>query len=98
LAILIASLGLYGMSTFFAVQHRKEIGIRKVLGESVTGILFLLLKDFIKWVIVANIAAWPIGWWVARKWLQNFVYRDNISPWAFFLAGIITLFIATFSS
>ena len=94
LAICIACLGLFGLSTFMAQQRVKEIGIRKVLGSSVSGILILLSKDFIKLIFVAIVIAIPLCWWAMNKWLQGFAYRITIGPVVFIEAGTIALGIA----
>ena len=94
LAIYISCLGLYGLAAFTAEQRTKEIGIRKVLGASVTRILFLLSTGFTKWIIFANLIAWPIAYYVMYRWLQNFAYRIDINIWIFILSGTISLFIA----
>jgi putative ABC transport system permease protein len=94
LAILISALGLFGLASFMARQRTKEIGIRKVLGAPVSGILLLLSKEFTKWVILANLIAWPVAWYVMNYWLKNFAYRTNISWWVFVIAGSIALIIA----
>ena len=94
LAILIACLGLFGLATFIAEQRTKEIGIRKVLGASVQGIVQLLSKDFVKLVVIAFIIAVPAGWFFMNKWLQDFVYRIHMSWWIFALAGITVLIVA----
>ena len=94
LAIIIACIGLFGLSIYTAKQRTKEIGIRKVLGASVTGIVRLLSKEFIKLVSIAILIASPIAWWAANKWLQDFAYRINIGWWIFALAGVIALLIA----
>ncbi len=94
IAIIIACLGLLGLASYSAQRRIKEIGIRKVLGSSVTNIATLLSKDFIKLVLIANIIAWPLGWWTISQWLQNFAYRIDISWWVFALTGFISLFIA----
>jgi predicted permease len=94
LGIFIACLGLFGLAAFMAERRTKEIGIRKVLGASVPKLIYLLSSEFAKWVIVANIIAWPIAYWVAHRWLQNFAYRTNIQVWMFLLAAAISLFIA----
>jgi putative ABC transport system permease protein len=94
LAIIIACMGLFGLASYSAERKVKEIGIRKVLGASVINIVALLSKDFIKLVIIANVIAWPLGWWVVSKWLQDFAYRIDVSWWIFTLAGIVSLFIA----
>ncbi len=90
LAIFISCLGLLGLVSFMAQQRTKEIGIRKVLGSSVFEIIKLLSMEFTKWVILANIFAIPIGWFLMNKWLQNFAYRTNI-PWFIFIitAGLV---------
>jgi putative ABC transport system permease protein len=94
LAILIACLGLFGLSTFIAEQRTKEIGIRKVLGSSVSSIVQLLSKDFIKLVAISFIIAAPLAWWFMNKWLQDFANRVDISWWIFLLAGALALIIA----
>lgn len=91
LAVLIACLGLFGLAAFTAEQRTKEIGIRKVLGASLTGILFLQLKEFIVLVFFANLIAWPIGYYVMSNWLQNFAYRIGIDIATFVLAGFLAL-------
>lgn len=94
LAIFIACLGLSGLSLLTSSQRTKEIGIRKVLGASVPGILLLLSKDFIKLVLLAIIIASPVAWYIMHLWLQDFAYRVNISWWIFVLAGLLSLVIA----
>ena len=83
LTILVACLGLFGLVTFTAEQRTKEIGIRKVLGATVTSIVTLLSKDFLKLVVIAFIIATPIAWFTMNKWLQDFAYKINISGWIF---------------
>lgn len=94
LAIFIACLGLLGLASFTAGQRTKEIGIRKVLGASVTGIFFLLNKDFIKRVLIANLIAWPLAYYAMNKWLQNFAYRISINIWMFLASAALALIIA----
>jgi putative ABC transport system permease protein len=94
LAIFIACLGLFGMASFAAEQRTKEIGIRKVLGASVPGVVALLSKDFLKIVGIANIVAWPMAYFVMKKWLQGFAYRTNIELSVFILTGFLALAIA----
>ncbi|MBX2925846.1 MAG: ABC transporter permease [Chitinophagaceae bacterium] len=94
LAIIVACLGLFGLVTFTAGQRRKEIGIRKVLGGSIGGIVLLLSKDLVKLVIIAMLIAIPIIWWVMHAWLQDFAYRIHISWWIFAAAGLLGLLIA----
>jgi putative ABC transport system permease protein len=94
LAVVIACLGLFGLVTFTATQRVKEIGIRKVLGASVSSVTMLLSKDFIKLVCIAVVIAIPVAWFVMNKWLQDFAYRINIEWWMFALAGLLALIIA----
>ncbi|HEY4965283.1 MAG TPA: FtsX-like permease family protein, partial [Puia sp.] len=94
MAILISSLGLFGLASFSAEQRSKEIGIRKVLGASVSGIVQLLSKDFVKLVLFSFLIATPIAWWAMNQWLSAFAYRTPISWWMFALAGLIAVFIA----
>jgi putative ABC transport system permease protein len=94
LAILIACLGLSGLSLLTSTQRTREIGIRKVLGASVTGIVLLLSKDFIKLVLLAIIIASPVAWYMMHLWLQDFAYRVDISWWIFASAGLLSLVIA----
>ena len=94
IAIFIACLGLFGLATFTAEQRTKEIGIRKVLGASVSSITSLLSKDFLKLVITALVIAIPVAWWAMNNWLQNFAYQVNISWWIFLWAGLIAIIIA----
>jgi len=93
-AILIACLGLFGLVTYAAEQRTKEIGIRKVLGASVSGIVGLLSKDFTMLVGMAAIIAFPVAWWAMYKWLETFAYRTEISWWIFLVAGAVALAIA----
>jgi putative ABC transport system permease protein len=94
LAIFIACLGLLGLTSYSIVRRTKEIGIRKVLGASVLSIMYLLTKEFIKWVIAANIIAWPVAYFVMNRWLENFAYRVTFGIWIFFLAGCVALIMA----
>jgi putative ABC transport system permease protein len=94
LAIFIACLGLLGLATFITEQRTKEIGIRKVLGASVPEIMVLLSKEFAKWVLIANLIAWPVAYYLMNKWLQDFAYKTEISIWVFLTAGILALIIA----
>jgi len=94
IGILIACLGLFGLAAFVAEQRTKEIGIRKVLGASVNGLVGLLSKDFMKLVLVAALIAFPIAWWGMHKWLEDFAFRIGIPWWIFILAGVIAAFIA----
>lgn len=99
LAIIISCLGLFGLASYSAERRTKEIGIRKVLGATVNGIVSLLSKDFLKLVLIANLIAWPLAGLSLYKWLQDFAYRVNIysSWWVFAFAGIASLLIALFT-
>ncbi|MGD8778587.1 MAG: FtsX-like permease family protein [Ignavibacteria bacterium] len=97
LSIIIGCLGLLGLMSFIAAQKTKEIGIRKVLGASEINILVLLSKQFSKVVLIANIIAWPVAWYLMNRWLENFAYRIELTLWIFLLAGIIGLIIAIIS-
>lgn len=94
LAIFIACLGLFGLAAYAAEQRTKEIGIRKVLGATVSNITSMLSKDFLKLVVIASIIAFPVAWWAMNKWLQSFAYRIHISWWLFAIAGFAALLIA----
>ena len=94
LAIFIACLGLFGLALYTAEQSIKEIGIRKVLGASVSSIVVLFSKEFSRWVLFANIIGWPVAYFAMTKWLANFAYRTSLNLWTFFLAGALALFIA----
>lgn len=94
IAILICCLGLYGLVTFTVGQRTKEIGVRKVLGASVSSIVALLSKDFVRLVLVAIVIASPLAWYAMSRWLQGFVYRTEIGWWVFALAGLLAMGIA----
>ena len=94
LSVFVACLGLFGLATYTAERRIKEIGIRKVLGASVQGVVKLLSKDFIKLVLIAAVIAFPVAWWVMNKWLEDFVYRININWKVFIAAGFLVLVIA----
>jgi putative ABC transport system permease protein len=94
ISIFICCIGLWGLITFVVVRKTKEIGIRKVLGSSVRGIVYLLSKDFLKLVIIALVIASPIAWYFMNRWLQDFAYRISISWWIFIMAGFAALVIA----
>jgi putative ABC transport system permease protein len=94
LAIVIACLGLFGLAAYAAEQRTKEIGIRKVLGASMSTIVGMLSKDFIKLVLIAIILASPLAWWAMNYWLQDFAYRMNIQWWILAAAGGAAILIA----
>jgi putative ABC transport system permease protein len=89
--IFVACLGLLGLATFTAEQRTKEIGIRKVLGASITNIVSLLSINFIKLVFIAFIIATPVAWYMMNKWLQDFAYKTNVSGWTFLLAAVLAI-------
>jgi putative ABC transport system permease protein len=94
LGLSIACLGLLGLASFTAQSRIKEIGIRKILGASVAGIVFMLSKQFTKWVLLANIIAWPVAYFAMHSWLQGFTYRINIGILTFVLSAVMALLIA----
>ncbi len=94
LIIIISCLGLFGLASYSAEKRIKEIGVRKVLGASVQNIVMLLSGHFVKLVLIANVIAWPIAFYVMSKWLQDFAYRIDISWWIFGIAGLTSLIIA----
>ncbi|MVM30780.1 FtsX-like permease family protein [Spirosoma sp. HMF4905] len=94
LAVLIACLGLYGLTAFATQQRTKEIGVRKVLGASVTSILTLLSKDFLKLVLIATVIASPLAWYAMNQWLKGFAYKIDIQWWMFALAGLLVVGVA----
>ena len=97
LSIFVACLGLFGLAAFTAEERTKEIGVRKVLGANTSNILFLLCKEFGKWVIVANVVAWPVAYFMMNRWLQNFAYQTGIGVWPFILSATLALLIALFT-
>lgn len=94
LGLFISCLGLFGLASFVVEQRTKEIGIRKVLGASVSGIVFMLSQEFTKWVVIANVITFPVTYVVMSRWLQNFAYRTSISLWVFVLSALLALVIA----
>ncbi|SOD89214.1 ABC transporter permease [Spirosoma fluviale] len=94
LAILISCLGLFALAAFTAEQRTKEIGVRKVLGASVTNIVGLLSKDFLKLVLIALVLSTPLAWWALSKWLETFAYREDLTWWIFGIAGVLAVLIA----
>ena len=94
LVVLLASLGLFRLTSLMVAKLTKEIGVRKVLGSSVPGIIVLLSKQFLKWVAFANIIALPIAWYISYSWLQNYPYRTITGVWVFILTAAMTLIIA----
>jgi putative ABC transport system permease protein len=94
LAVFIAAMGLFGLATFMVERKTKEVGIRKALGSSTRGIILLLASEFMKWVLIANILAWPLAYLGMQNWLQNFAYHIDIYYLFFILASLISLLIA----
>lgn len=97
LAIIVGCLGLFGLSSFSAEQKTKEIGIRKVLGATVTGIILLMLKEFMKWILLAVLIAWPLAYFLMNSWLQNFAYRIKPGLDIFLLSSLLALLVAFFT-
>ncbi len=94
ITILIAGLGLLGLASFMVARRRKEIGIRKVMGSSEGQMVWNLLRSFLKWVVVANVIAWPVSWWMMRRWLMGFSYQAPLRLELFIFAGLSTLAVA----
>ena len=94
LAIFISCLGIFGLASFTAEKKTKEIGIRKVLGAPVSHIVILLSKEFSRWILLANLIAWPIAWYAMSRWLQGFAYRAELNPLLFMYAGLLSIVIA----
>ena len=92
--LFIACINFMNLTTARSGTRAKEIGIRKVLGSSVQSIVLLLSKEFVKWVTLANIIAWPVAWYMSSKWLQDFAYRTSMSVWIFLFAGLLALAIS----
>ena len=97
LAIFISCLGLFGLISFSSKRKVKEIGVRKVLGASVTNIVVLLSKDYIKLIVVSAIIAFPIAWYAMSSWLNTFAYRIEIKWWMFVIAFFMAFFITSFT-
>lgn len=97
LSIFVACLGLFGLATFTGEERTKEIGVRKVLGASAANILLLLSKEFSKWVLIANLIAWPVAYYMMNRWLQNFAYQTSIGLWPFLLSALLAFIIALFT-
>jgi len=90
-AMLIAGMGLFGLTALTVSRRTKEIGIRKVMGANIPTILAIISREFVVLILCANVAAWPLAYWATSKWLQSFAYRTAIAPWIFPLAGVIVL-------
>ena len=94
IAIFISCLGLLGLAAFTAQLRTREIGVRKVLGASVSGIVSLLARDFVKLVFIAILIAIPLSWFAMNRWLQDYAYHIGIGWWVFFAAGLLAIVIA----
>lgn len=94
LALLIACLGLFGLAVFITEQRTKEIGIRKVLGATTSGLVKLLSMDFLRLVLIAFAIATPLAWYGLQRWLENFAHRTDLHWWVFALAGLVALAVA----
>lgn len=94
LAILIACIGLFGLASFMLKRRTKEIGIHKIFGSGLWQVMVKLSRDFVFWVLIACIIAWPLSWLMMRRWLENFAYSIKISIWVFLISGIIALILA----
>ncbi len=94
LAIFVSCLGLFGLAAFVTEQRTKEIGIRKILGARFSTILWLLTGQFVKWVIIANLIAWPVGYWIMSRWLQSFAFRTSLAAWLFLASGLAAVAVA----
>jgi len=97
LAILIACMGLFGLALFNTEQRTREIGVRKVFGSSVSGVILLLSGKFSRWVLLANILAWPVAYLIVRRYMQMYAYKINLPVWVFFLtaAGVYLVALLT---
>jgi putative ABC transport system permease protein len=93
----VAGLGISGLASYSVEQRTKEIGIRKVLGSSALGIVTLLTKSYTRWVLAANLIAWPVAFYAAQRWLQGFAYRTSIGAGPFLITGLLTLLAALIS-
>jgi len=94
LSIAVACLGLFGLASYTAEEKTKEIGIRKVMGASIPNIILNLLKEFTRWVLMANVVAWPLAWLLMQRWLEDFAVRINLSIDLFLIAALTALIIA----
>lgn len=93
-ALFISCIGLFGLASFITWQRSKEVGIRKVLGASISNMVMLLSREFMKWILLSNLIGWPVAFVIMNQWLQKFAYRVDFSIWAFLLPGVLSFFIA----
>ena len=94
LAVFVACLGLFGLGTYTVERKTKEIGIRKVHGANIPQIVFLLTKNFVRWIFIANIIAFPLAYYAMQKWLENFAYRIDIGWAIFILSALMAMIVA----
>jgi len=94
ITIYIACLGLFGLASFTVVQRTKEIGMRKILGASIGGIVLNLSKEYVKWIVLANVFAWPLAYYYMGRWLEGFAYHSDLNLFAFVASGMLALIIA----
>jgi putative ABC transport system permease protein len=94
LALFISCLGILGLSSYMAEQRTKEIGIRKVLGATVSSIVKHISREFVVLVVIANVIIWPLAYFIMNRWLQRFAYRINIGWWSFVLTGVVVLMVS----
>jgi len=94
LAIFISCLGIFGLASFTAERRTREIGVRKVLGASTSDISLLLSRSFARWLVMANLIAWPLGWYFLHRWLERFAFRSRLSPLVFIASGLISFLVA----
>ncbi|TVQ17470.1 MAG: ABC transporter permease [Bacteroidetes bacterium] len=94
-AIIIALLGLYGLSSYMILSRRREISLRKVLGATLMQIMLVFFKVILKWILIAIVIAWPLAWLAANRWLDNFAYQIDLAPFFFLMSALVTLLIAT---
>jgi len=97
MAVFISCLGLLGLTSFSVERRKKEIGIRKVMGASALELLFMMIRDFTKWVLLANLIAWPLAWYAMKNWLQNYAFQVRMSYISFLYASLLAFFIAVFT-
>jgi hypothetical protein len=94
MAIMVACLGLFGVVSFMAEQRTKEIGIRKILGARISALLILMVKEFVRLILIANLIAWPFAYFFMKKWLKNFAYKTSFDIWIFVSSGLLALVVA----
>lgn len=94
LGIFIACLGLFGLASFLTEQRMLEIGVRKVMGSTSRGIIWQLARGFLRWVVIANIIAWPLAWYIMSLWMKGFVYRADINPVIFIISGLVSIILS----